>query len=99
MRNYTIENGYKLYERKPDFNMGDLLKITFLPFQVILTKEVYEALVVDHSLLDMEFKKQLKAYRIDLNVKQSAWDKLNAETSLELLTGKSSYHYCCYCSY
>lgn len=55
--------------------------------KVVLTKEVYEALVVDHSLLDIEFKKQLKAYRIDLNVKQSAWDKLNAETSLPLLTG------------
>ncbi|XP_063852707.1 protein tyrosine phosphatase domain-containing protein 1-like isoform X3 [Scylla paramamosain] len=55
--------------------------------EVVLTKDVYEALVVDHSLMDVEFKKHLKAYRVDLNVKQSAWDKLNAETSLPLLTG------------
>lgn len=54
---------------------------------MIQPKEVYEALVVDHSVLDLEFKKLLKAYRIDLNVKQSAWDKLNTETNLELLTG------------
>lgn len=44
--------------------------------------------MLDHSLLDIEFKKLLKAYRIDLNVKQSAWDKLNTETSPALLTGR-----------
>ncbi|XP_066966573.1 protein tyrosine phosphatase domain-containing protein 1-like isoform X2 [Macrobrachium rosenbergii] len=49
-------------------------------------KEVYEALLVDHSVLNIEFKKKLKEYRIDLNVKQSAWEKLNTETFLPMLT-------------
>ncbi|XP_042863291.1 protein tyrosine phosphatase domain-containing protein 1-like [Penaeus japonicus] len=55
--------------------------------KVILPKEVYEAILVDHSVLNTEFKKQLKNYRIDLNVKQSAWERLNTETNLYLLTG------------
>ncbi|XP_069162807.1 protein tyrosine phosphatase domain-containing protein 1 [Procambarus clarkii] len=55
--------------------------------KVLLPKEVYEALLVDHSLLDHDFKKQLKNYRIDLNVKQSAWERLNTETNLYILTG------------
>ncbi|ROT81137.1 Protein tyrosine phosphatase domain-containing protein 1 [Penaeus vannamei] len=55
--------------------------------QVILPKEVYEAILVDHSVLNTEFKKQLKNYRIELNVKQSAWERLNTETNLYLLTG------------
>ncbi|XP_045137368.1 protein tyrosine phosphatase domain-containing protein 1-like [Portunus trituberculatus] len=53
----------------------------------VVVKDIYDALVLDHSLLDAEFKRNLKAYRVDLNVKQSAWEKLNAETSLPLLTG------------
>ncbi|XP_071513800.1 uncharacterized protein [Panulirus ornatus] len=55
--------------------------------KVLLPKEVYEALLLDHSLLPLELKKHIKNYRIDLNVKQSAWDKLNTETSLPILTG------------
>ncbi|KAK4287979.1 hypothetical protein Pmani_038963 [Petrolisthes manimaculis] len=55
--------------------------------KTLLPKDVYEALLVDHSVLDIEFKKQLKAYRIDLNLKQSAWDKLHTESNPELLTG------------
>ncbi|XP_069942063.1 protein tyrosine phosphatase domain-containing protein 1-like [Cherax quadricarinatus] len=54
--------------------------------QVMMPKEVYEALLVDHSLLNVEFKKQLKSYRIDLNVKQSAWERLKTETNLFMLT-------------
>ncbi|XP_042238187.1 protein tyrosine phosphatase domain-containing protein 1-like isoform X2 [Homarus americanus] len=55
--------------------------------KVMPPKEVYEALLVDHSVLNVELKKQLKSYRIDLNVKQSAWEKLKTETNLYLLTG------------
>ncbi|XP_042238188.1 protein tyrosine phosphatase domain-containing protein 1-like isoform X3 [Homarus americanus] len=58
-----------------------------LALKVMPPKEVYEALLVDHSVLNVELKKQLKSYRIDLNVKQSAWEKLKTETNLYLLTG------------
>ncbi|RXG70528.1 Protein tyrosine phosphatase domain-containing protein 1 [Armadillidium vulgare] len=54
---------------------------------VILPKKIYEALLVDHALLNTEYKKKLRSYRIELNIKQSAWDKLKTETDLYLLTG------------
>ncbi|CAL4066887.1 unnamed protein product, partial [Meganyctiphanes norvegica] len=54
--------------------------------KVVLPKSVFEALLVDHSIMDTDFKKGFKSYRIDLNVKQSAWDRLNTENNLHLLT-------------
>ncbi|KAB7494673.1 Protein tyrosine phosphatase domain-containing protein 1 [Armadillidium nasatum] len=59
--------------------------------KVILPKKIYEALLVDHHLLNTEYKKKLRSYRIELNIKQSAWDKLKTETDLYLLTGSTIY--------
>ena len=53
----------------------------------LLPNEIFEALLVDHSLISGDFKKQIKSYRIDLNIKQSAWERLRTETNLQLLTG------------
>ena len=64
----------------------DLKELPLL--QASLPKEVYEALLVDHSLLDASFHKRLKALRYELNTKQSAWAKLHKETDLEILTGE-----------
>lgn len=50
--------------------------------------EVYEALVLDHSVLDAETLKNLRHYRHELNIRQTAWDRLSKETNAVILTGE-----------
>jgi hypothetical protein len=37
---------------------------------------VFEALLADHDLLDEDFRKALARYRLELNYRQSTWDRL-----------------------
>ncbi|XP_043192113.1 protein tyrosine phosphatase domain-containing protein 1-like [Amphibalanus amphitrite] len=48
---------------------------------------IYDALLVDHALLGPEFNKRIKSFRLELNIRQSAWEKLGTETDLKVLTG------------
>ena len=56
--------------------------------QIMDASVIYEALVIDHSVLDTDTVKKLKNYRNELNIKQSAWDRLATETNPIILTGK-----------
>lgn len=49
--------------------------------------EVFEALVQDHSVLGAEHLRQLRHYRHELNIRQTAWERLSAETDTTILTG------------
>ena len=51
---------------------------------------IYDALLVDHALLGPEFNKRMKSFRLDLNIRQSSWEKLKTETDLTIITGKPS---------
>ncbi|XP_037071249.1 protein tyrosine phosphatase domain-containing protein 1-like [Pollicipes pollicipes] len=48
---------------------------------------IYDALLVDHPLLGSEFSKKMRHIRFELNIRQSAWEKLSTETDLKILTG------------
>ena len=59
--------------------------------QSLECSEVYEALVQDHSVMGADHLRLLRHYRHELNVRQTAWDRLEKETDAAILTGKASY--------
>ncbi|XP_047736419.1 uncharacterized protein LOC125177883 [Hyalella azteca] len=65
----------------------DLRKLAEQDDKCLEAKDVYEALVVDHTLLGAEYLKQLRQFRHELNIRQTAWDRLATETNAQLLTG------------
>ena len=63
-------------------------------FQTVDANEIYEALVQDHSVLGPEYLKKLRNYRHELNIRQTAWDRLATETDASLLSGENSLRDC-----
>ncbi|PSN44961.1 hypothetical protein C0J52_05490 [Blattella germanica] len=56
----------------------------FTPYQV---EDVIQALLADHNMLSDGIKKYIRQYRFDLNIRQSAWARLQVEKNLYVLTG------------
>ncbi|XP_015606539.1 protein tyrosine phosphatase domain-containing protein 1 isoform X2 [Cephus cinctus] len=56
-------------------------------FRAFSTEEAVKALLCDHTSLAEEQKKRLRDYQIDLNNRQTAWQRLELETDLSLLSG------------
>ncbi|CAK9812688.1 Protein tyrosine phosphatase domain-containing protein 1 [Anthophora plagiata] len=56
-------------------------------FDTVSTEEAIRALIRDNATLPEKTKKRLQDYQIDLNHRSTAWQRLQMETDLDILSG------------